>query len=199
MDLAALDEESRRTLLTALDMGLSGSTMMTIGDLLIEGGNLPDAARVYGVAYAEGIPEAEVRAFWALTQMVGTREGEAIMTSLVDRWPEFAFPKSALAVNFVEMGDGPAAEEMSLEAIRTQPRSPVAHFTMGLIYLSLEREFEARVQFQCVVRVLDTPSDLLEEARSTLRELGPPERDIELSPANGDLPGDLLGCALRTS
>jgi hypothetical protein len=179
----------------AIEQGLSVDTLFHLGDTFYEEGNYVAAARLYGLVYAQhGIPEAEEVAFWTLLQAMETPEGEEAVRRLVDRFPQLAFPRSALALHMTHQGNLDEAEGLAIDAILTQPNSPVAHFTMGLLELEKGRPVKARLQLTCVVRTLETPPGLLAEAENLLQEIGPGDFEADAPRPGDEVPGELRGC-----
>jgi tetratricopeptide (TPR) repeat protein len=182
----------------AIEQGLSADTLLHLGDTFRDEENYVGAARLYGVAYAQhGVPEAEAAAFWTLVQAMETPDGEEAARRLADRFPEMAFPRSALALHMVHQGNLGEAEGLAADAILTQPNSPVAHYTMGVVQLESGRPVQARLQLACVVRTLETPPDLLAEAESVLQEIGPGDFDADAPRPGDDIPAELRGCYPR--
>jgi tetratricopeptide (TPR) repeat protein len=182
----------------AIEQGLSVDTLFYLGDTFYDEENYIAAARLYGLVYAQhGIPDAEDIAFWTLLQAMETPEGEEAVRRLAERFPQLAFPRSALALELAYRGEFDEAVGLAVDAILTQPESPVAHFAMGLIFLEQGRPVQARLQLTCVVRDLDTPPELLADAENLLQEIGPGDFDADAPRPGDEMPAELRGCFPR--
>lgn len=193
---AGMDEPAEAHLEDAVNLGLSGETLVLLGEVMFREDDFPGAAHFFTMAYAErGVLHAEPMAFWAIMESFGSPEAGDVQFELNEMYPQLAIPKSADAVNLAFQGDFDLAEQRAIEGIVAQPESPVAHYAMGLVFLESGRVPAARLQFACVLRSLDTPPNLREEVEHLLEDIGPLELDQPLSRPD-DAPVELLGCAL---
>jgi tRNA A-37 threonylcarbamoyl transferase component Bud32 len=191
---AGMGPPAGEQLQVALELGLSGETLLFIGERFLEEENYIEAAKFFSAAGEAGNPEAQQAAFWALLDAAHTPEGRELIHAFAENQPHLAFPKAVLALAYLDEGNFGAAEELAIGAIETQPESAIAHFVMGEFFLRQDLVPQARAQYRCVTQ-LEGPPELHEEARGILQELGQPEPGEELRIEPGqEPPVELLGC-----
>ena len=200
--VAAFGEDDQELILQSLgqavELGLSGETLVTIADALAGDVDEPSdvgaqllAAVLYFRAYAEhDILEAEFLAYWTLLEPVNpdnlespaisqTEAGQTTLMKISAEFPEFSLEQSVRATNTLYIDSIARAEELAIGAITHQPDSLVAHYAMGEIFLVefLEEGGDLRAaaaQYSCVLRNIPIrESELRRDFTMVLRdELG---------------------------
>lgn len=177
----------------AMQLGLDAETLIYVGDLIYDSGDYGASVAIYGRAFVEhGSREGELWAFWALQDILdGDPDGRTFVERAIEEQANLAFPKAALAT-WLAWNNQPA-EDLALNAVRSDPESPVAHYAMGQTFWELDQPLLARLQFACVMRSDQTPQELKDDLLPDIMEL---DAEMGFQPGQ-ELPPEDMAAAAR--